>query len=140
MTSLVTVCLEGSPGDGESRDLARPLPSAIEVVLEGTAAGLRRYERRKKSAFRVLVLLAVQLRKFRADQGLSQEKAAHLIGCSVPTYRLLEHPWSREGRCADPKLSTIMNALSAIGVDALWVAALQEFAGHSNENGPRMLS
>ncbi|MGW9159705.1 helix-turn-helix domain-containing protein [Microbacterium sp. NPDC055665] len=72
----------------------------------------------------MLELLAIRLRLFRAGRRLSQQETAHLIGCSVPTYRLLEQPSPGTGRIADPKLSTIMNVLTTIGVDDQLVKAL----------------
>ena len=73
---------------------------------------------------RVLELLAIRLRLFRVGRRLSQQETAHLIGCSIPTYRLLEQPRPDKGRMADPKLSTIMNVLTTIGADDQVIKAL----------------
>ncbi|WP_410054864.1 helix-turn-helix domain-containing protein [Microbacterium sp. Mcb102] len=74
---------------------------------------------------RLLDLVAEHLRRFRDTQGLTQEQAAHSIGCSIPTYRALERT-SRSRRSPDPKLSTLMRVLVSVGADETILAALAE--------------
>jgi transcriptional regulator with XRE-family HTH domain len=75
---------------------------------------------------RVLELLAKHLRMYRMREGVSQEEAAHRIGCSIPTYRRLEQPRPRSIRHADPRLSTLMSVLSTLGIEQRVIDALSD--------------
>lgn len=75
---------------------------------------------------RITHLLARGLIAYRVDRNVSQEEAAHLIGCSIPTYRTLEHADPYQDRLANPRLSTLMQALTLLGLDAPLVHALKE--------------
>lgn len=66
---------------------------------------------------RVTNEIARRLRVLRRTQHLTQEAAAELLECSLPTYRQLE-AGSRSGSANhDPKLSTVMRALVVLGLD-----------------------
>ena len=75
---------------------------------------------------RVLVLVARALRTYRRAEGLTQEEAAGLIGCSVPTYRHLEQGVSRVGSVIDPRVSTVMRALTLLKLDEPVLQVLED--------------
>lgn len=82
---------------------------------------------------RLLDLIAERLRTYRAQQNLTQEQAAHLLGCSIPTYRALEKVGA-DRRRPDPKLSTVMRVLTFIGEDEAILLALAEHVDASEHS------
>lgn len=76
-----------------------------------------------------MVIVAKALKGYRDSENLTQEEAAALIGCSIPTYRQLERGVSEVGSLPDPKLSTIMRALTTLKLDEPVLRALEGAMG-----------
>lgn len=83
---------------------------------------------------RVMIIVARALKAYRTTGNLTQEQAAAVIGCSIPTYRQLEGGASGVGRFADPKLSTLMRALTTLRLDEPMLQALDKAVSSEMEN------
>lgn len=85
---------------------------------------------------RVMDLVADRLQTFRREHRLSQEEAANLVGCSIPTYGSMELAAGPQGSLPDPKLSTLMRVVSALGLDQSIVEALVAHAAQTEARPP----
>lgn len=83
---------------------------------------------------RVMVIVAKALKAYRTTGNLTQEQAAAVIGCSIPTYRQLEGGVSEGGTFSDPKLSTLMRALTTLRLDEPMLQALDEAVSAEMKN------
>ncbi|MBN6191217.1 helix-turn-helix domain-containing protein [Aneurinibacillus sp. BA2021] len=83
-----------------------------------------------------MAIVAKRLRDYRTAEGLTQEEAAELVGCSIPTYRRLEQGLSKAGVAPDPKLSTLMRALTVVHLDERVLGALEDIARPDVDGSP----
>lgn len=90
---------------------------------------------------RFMSLLAARLLSYRQENGLSQEEAANLVGCTLPTYRKLEQVPGSVDPTPNPKLSTIMQAVKLLELDRVLLEVLTvDFSGarpHDHHEPPR---
>jgi len=95
--------------------LAQKSTSAASLIARIQSAMMPRRSSTGGAMDRCLNQLARQLRRYRVEEKLSQEEAALQIGCSLPTYRSLEH-WDLGREQTDPRLSTVVRVATAIGL------------------------
>ncbi|MFJ6533127.1 helix-turn-helix transcriptional regulator [Microbacterium sp. NPDC091662] len=82
-----------------------------------------------------MVIVARALKAYRNSENLTQEEAAAIVGCSIPTYRQLELGTSEIGHFSDPKLSTLMRVLTVLHLDGPMLRALDQTVTSSSDDG-----